>query len=287
MKRLVINADDFGLSSGINKGIVEAFCNKSLTSTSLMANMPGFEDAVHWAKEYQALSVGIHVNVLRGKPLSPPDKIRRLCRGEFFRGDMAVLLAQSCFQKQVLDEFERECRAQIERVQHAGIPVTHLDSEKHIHMIGPFFKIFSRLAREYGIRSVRCVNEIPYFSRSSYAIFNRQLYVAYYLSTQFAENRDVLRYNGLSSTDYFFGIVDTGRMVEKKYMQVLSCLKDGTTEIMCHPGHINNEWNVSPLLREKYYINGSREQELRALLCPQIKDAVNKYDISLIGYGDV
>ncbi len=290
MKKLIINADDFGLSRGINRGIIELFKKGALTSTSLLVNMPGFDDAVSLIKENQSLGAGIHINVIRGKPVSPVKKVGSLCESGFFRGSIFSLLGLPYTHKKGLDEFGRECRAQIEKAVSSGIHITHVDSEKHIHIIKPFFKILLKIAQEYGISKIRCINEIPYFSHHIFNFpyfFNKQLYTALYLSFCSIENKQLLDTHNFNSPDYFYGISATGNMTLENYTRVLSNLKKGTTEIMCHPGYIDNEWKSYPLNREKYYINSRRQKELSILLSPKIKELFKQHGISLMSYREL
>ncbi len=254
MKKLIINADDFGLSRSINRGIIELFKINALTSTSLLVNMQGFDDAVSLIKENQSLGVGIHINVVRGKPVSCVEKVRSLCGGDFFRGSIFSLLRLPYAHKKGLDEFARECRAQIEKALARGVQITHLDSEKHIHIIKPFFKVLLKIAQEYGISKIRCINEIPYLSHNIFNtpyFFNKQLYAALYLSFCSIQNKQLLDSYNFNSPDYFWGVSATGNMTLENHTWILSNLKEGATEIMCHPGYIDNEWQGYPLNREE------------------------------------
>ncbi len=143
MKRIIINADDFGLSKGINSGIIKAYQEGILTSASLIVNMPGFEDAVKLAKENLGLGVGIHINIIRGKPILHFDKVKSFTddRGYFLQNPLKVLMTM-CTRKLNLKELEMECRAQIEKGLQHGIAITHIDSEKHLHLLRPIFEIF-------------------------------------------------------------------------------------------------------------------------------------------------
>lgn len=290
MKKLILNADDFGLSRSINEGIIESFRRGPLTSTSLLVNMPGFDDALHLIRENQSLGTGIHINVFRGEPVSPARRIKSLCRGSFFRGSLPALLALAYIHKEGLDEFAIECRAQIEKALSHGIRITHLDSEKHIHIIKPFFKIFLKVAKEYGISKIRCINEIPYFPQEILHLrdaFNKQRYAALYLSFLSKENKKLLKDCDCYSPDYFYGISGTGRMTLSRCERILSNLKEGTTEIMFHPGYIDNEWKTYPLNREKYYINAKRDEELNVLLNPRIRELIKEHNILLTTYRDL
>ncbi len=155
-KLLVVNADDFGLSSGINAGIVEGYEKGVLTSASIMVNAPAFDEAVELAHAHQGLGIGVHLNVLRGKAVLPPTEIPSLvdANGRFLRNPIS--LCCGVLAKRVdLDQLSSEFSAQIERAFEAGLRLTHVNSEKHVHMYPPIFARVVKLAERYGIRAVR------------------------------------------------------------------------------------------------------------------------------------
>jgi hopanoid biosynthesis associated protein HpnK len=284
MKKVIINADDFGLSRSINQGIIELFRNGVLTSASLLVNMPGFKDAVGLIRDNPSLGVGLHINVMRGKPVSSRDQVRSLCQGDHFRGSLVRLWTLPYIHKGVLREFAVECRAQIEKALSHGIQITHLDSEKHIHIIKPFFKVLLKVGQEYGISKIRCINEIPYLRRD---LANKRSLTALYLSWRSMRNKRMLKAHQFHSPDHFYGVANTGRMNLADILEVLSNLKNGTTEIMCHPGYIDDEWQRDPLVRENYYINSARPEEISILLNTKIKGLLQQHDISLMSYKEL
>jgi predicted glycoside hydrolase/deacetylase ChbG (UPF0249 family) len=288
MKKLIINADDLGLSRSVNKGIIELFCKGVLTSSSLLVNMPGFDDAVSLIKSDRSLCVGVHINVVRGQPVSPVERVGSLCKGDSFRGSIPYLMALPYVYKQGLEEFATECRAQIEKALSKGVCITHLDSDKHIHIIRPFFKTLLKVAQEYGILKIRCINETPYlpsFLFNPSCFFNQQRYTALYLSYCSMENRKLLDAHNFHSPDHFFGVSATGHMTLEDYIRILSDLKEGTTEIMCHPGYVDDEWQNYPLNQDR--INIKRQKELSVLLDPRIKESIQQHGISLMNYREL
>lgn len=147
MKRLIINADDFGYSVGVNYGIIESYQRGVLTSTTLMPAMPGFEHAVGLAKENPGLGVGVHLTLTCGRPLLDGHKTLVLEDGSFPRKPYYLDERTSID----LDEVEREWAAQIERVLAAGIVPDHLDSHHHIHTYKGCEPVFYALARRYDL----------------------------------------------------------------------------------------------------------------------------------------
>ncbi len=286
MKKVIINADDFGLSKSINKGIIECYKRGILTSASLIVNAPGFEDAIDLIKRNLGLSTGIHINVIRGKAVLPADKVKYISQNGLFLGNMFRILKISYLHKRQLKELEMEFRAQIERALDSGINITHIDSEKHIHMIGPIFEIISRIAIEYGIPRIRYVKEAPIDPgnmHNLYYLFKKQFYKILLFNLVSIKKRSLGYKFPIKITDYFYGLYNSGSLTTEKYERIFMGIKNGTTEIMCHPGYIDEEWKKYPLSLEKFYLNQNRERELNALIDPKVKELVYKLGIKLVG----
>jgi hypothetical protein len=153
MKKLIINADDFGLTSGINRGVIRAHREGILTSTTLMAGGLAWQEAVELAADTPTLGVGVHLTLTALKPILPPEHVPSLVDGK------------GCFRKQfwrVLvwnkKEIKGEWRAQIQRLMEAGLRPTHLDSHHHIHLWPSLLTIACQLAQEFGIPAVRAIS---------------------------------------------------------------------------------------------------------------------------------
>src|SRR5262245_50980457 len=157
MKRLIVNADDFGLSEGINQAVMLGHRQGIITSATLLANGAGFATAVEMASTAGSLGVGVHLNLTEGAPVSAPSGIPSLVNT---RGLFTHTVEQLCWHSLVgslsLLEVERELRAQIEKVLAAGVAITHLDSHKHVHLTPAIGRIVLRLAIAYGIMGLRC-----------------------------------------------------------------------------------------------------------------------------------
>jgi predicted glycoside hydrolase/deacetylase ChbG (UPF0249 family) len=202
LKRLIINADDFGFTRDVNAGIVEAHRHGVLTSTTLMANGSAFEDAVRLARETPSLDIGCHLVLVQGPSLVSGRELP-----ETPGGVIAALLARR------LDVYG-ELRAQIQRILDAGLRPTHLDSHKHTHIVPAIFRQVVRLAEEF---------KIPYVRRLPFA--------RYYLGPR----------ANIRMTDHFLGYRLTGSLTEESFARGLTSLRDGTTEFMCHPGYLGPE----------------------------------------------
>jgi len=279
MKKIIINADDFGLVQGVNQGIIKAYQEGALTSATLMANMPGFDQAVEMAKANLGFGVGVHLNILRGQPLSTPHKVGSLLSRELrFIPSVSNLLQRIALKRISFDEVEREFRAQVEKVQRAGINPSHIDSEKHIHLIRPLFRIVLKLAKEYKINKVRFIQECCVSSRPG------QMIKSMFISLSSTSMKKKMVQEGIRFPDKFYGVCDSGRITSDKLQQALRRAKEGVTEIMVHPGFITQEMLELDNQIGPYYINKYREKELNALLDEKLLNLIKDLDIQLINF---
>jgi predicted glycoside hydrolase/deacetylase ChbG (UPF0249 family) len=279
MKKVIINADDFGLIRGVNEGIVKAHQEGILTSATLMANMPGFDHAVEMAGANPELGVGAHLNILRGQPLSPAQKVDSLLSRELrFIPSVANLLRRMALKRVSFDEIEREFRAQVEKVKGAGIDPSHIDSEKHIHLIRPLFRIVLKLAKEYKIDKIRFIQEYCISARPG------QMFKSMFISLSLTSMKKKMVQEGIRSPDNFYGVCDSGRITAAKIRRALQKAKEGVTEIMVHPGFITQEMIELEKQIGPYYINKYREKELDALLDEKLPEIIADMGIQLINF---
>jgi len=291
MKYVIINADDFGLSKGVNEGIIRAFREGVLTSATIMANMEGFDQAVTLWKENRGLGVGVHLNILRGRPLLGEEKVKTLCGNGYFLGSVGPLFKRLLTHRIDISEVEQEWRAQIQKVIKSGITVTHLDSEKHLHCIPSFFRVAIKLAKEFDIRWIRSISE-PMGGAKGMGkwipqLWNPQFFKAVLLNYFSSLMRSEISNNGLKTPGIFYGVLDSGNMVTKTYERMFSQVGEGITEIMCHPGYMARDDEGNFPGKGKYYINNSRQKELQALLHPSLKVQAEKHGIKFLHYGEL
>jgi len=290
MKRLIVNADDFGLTPGVNQAIINGHDGGLVSSASLLANGEAFASAVALASQVPRLGVGVHLNLTEGLSVSPPGVVPSLVnrQGRFARPPGALWRALVLGRVSAA-EVEKELRAQIEKVLAAGIAVTHLDSHKHVHALPRLGRMTLRLARAYGIPSVRRVAE--HWSALG-SLRRRFPYAQSPLFRQFLNSRILallslgwsrsFRRAGVASTEYFFGVTPTGFLDDQLLREILGHLPAGTSELMCHPGYVDEALQRTPtrLLEQ-------REMEYRALTQPGIKHWAEGMGIELIHYGDL
>ena len=286
MTALIVNADDFGLTPGVNRGIVELYRAGVVTSTSLMATAPATEDAIGLALRNPGLGVGCHVNFVEGLPASHAEEIPTLlgADGKTFRPSMADF-AQAVLRGKVNEaEIARETQAQIQRLQRAGIDVTHVDTHKHTHVFPLIARTVVHIARRCGVHAVRNPYEPRWSARLAPAsIVRRGALAMFQLSRKsfFAipemTGREVL------TTDGTLGITGTGIMTPAMMRQTLKAMPaEGLFEWCCHPGYRDAALDASPTT-----LRATREAEL-AMLLEVIPERLRSVEgLELIHYGNL
>ena len=275
LRRLIINADDFGLSAAVNRGILEAHAAGTVTSASLLANAPGFEDAVHRAEEAPGLGVGLHLNLTEGRPVAPPETIPSLCDATGRLHGLAGLVVRVLAGRVPGEEVAAECRAQIEQLRRAGIAITHLDGHHHAHVLPGVWGPALGAARAAGIRAVRVPLE-PLSSlvwRPAAALGEAGIAVSYRLASR--------KTPPLAHPDHFRGFALTGRRdFLPRLVDILDSLEPGVTELMVHPGYWDARvggWG-GPL-------TGERERELAALTSDAVRSRLERAGVQLMQFG--
>jgi chitin disaccharide deacetylase len=290
MKLLIVNADDFGLTRQVNQGVLDAHRGGILTSATLMANGGAFQAAVEMLPHAPYLGVGVHLNLTQGTPVSPAHAIPTLVdkRGRLYLSP-GRLWRGIVTRRVSLADIDTELRAQITKVRRAGISPTHLDGHKHVHVLPEISDVVTRLARDFGIGSVRCpLEETPQLSallpgppliRTSML---KQSLVARAVSYFARRLQPKLAQAGLLSAMNFYGIYQTGFLDSPGIQHILQTLPEGTSELMCHPGYSDAD-----LERTGTRLLGQREIEVRALTAVPVRKLLTARNIQLRNYGDL
>jgi predicted glycoside hydrolase/deacetylase ChbG (UPF0249 family) len=284
--RLIINADDFGLTPGINRAIAELHRAKVLTSATLMATGPAFEDAVAIARANPTLGVGCHIVLTDGVPALPPQSIPTLLGpdGKTFRPSFVDFIQALLRGKIREDEIEREALAQVQKLQRAGINITHLDSHKHTHLFPAVVRPLLRIAERCSIRAIRYPFEQSWSLALDHGNRIRRLQVKLLgrLKTYF-ERQPQIRDAHVLATDGTIGISATGNLYGKTLHEILHAMPaEGTFELCCHPGY-----NDSDLDRITTRLRTHRDIERNALLTEVAAIALHPNAPQLINYGDL
>jgi chitin disaccharide deacetylase len=284
--RLIINADDFGLTRGVNRAIAELHEAKALTSTTLMATGAAFDDAVSVALTHPTLGVGCHVVLTDGIPASPPRSIPTLLGpdGKTFRPSLLDFIQALLRGKISRDDIEREALAQIQKIQNAGIKVTHLDTHKHTHLFPAVTRPLLQLAERCSIGAIRQPFEQPWSLGLGHGGMVRRLQVhAVHLLQSGFENLSHIRNANILTTDGTIGISTTGNLYAKTLREILHALpSEGTFELCCHPGYNDKDLDqVTTRLRDH------REVERTTLLAEIPAMALQPNAPQLIHYGEL
>jgi predicted glycoside hydrolase/deacetylase ChbG (UPF0249 family) len=283
MKRLIVNADDFGLCGSVNRGILEAHQRGIVTSATILANAPGFEDAIALARQAPSLGVGVHLTLTWGRPVSRPQEVPSLVRGDgAFAFTAWHLPAAMAAGRITLGDVRKEWSAQVARLRQKGIVPTHFDSEKHVHLLPPLFRVAVALARDGGILALRAGAEPGLFRRL--APTNPQWYKAAVLALIGRGARRRAALAGLRVPDRLLGIMDGGRLDEERLKRLLTCVADGLTELISHPGHESAELRKAAGDRGGYSAP-ARAAEFRALTAPGLRRDLAARGVELVHYG--
>lgn len=260
-RRLIINADDFGLTRGVNQSAIELAMRGALTSTTLMATGSAFGDAVQAAQGASGLGVGCHVVLVDGSPAAPLEQIGSLLgRDGSFRPTLGKFVLDLMLGRIHERELEAEACAQIQRLQNAGIAVTHVDTHKHTHMFPAVLRPLLRAAAQCGIRAVRNPFEPDWaLVATPGAPLSRRLEVRILRSRHAAFQR-LVRQAGIATTDGAVGVLATGTLNAGTLRSLLHAMPDGVWELVCHPGY-----NDAELAAVRTRLRESRAVEYDAL----------------------
>ena len=283
MRRLIVNADDFGFTSGVNRAIIEAHTHGIVTSSTLMASGPAFAEAVQLTKAAPALSVGCHVVLIDGEPVLDPAKIPSLTDGKRFRDGLKSFAARALIGRMDRDEIAAEASAQIRKIQSAGVNVSHVDTHKHTHLFPQILKPLLRAAKECGVRTIRNPFGPRFPLRSGQLLKRPNLWTRYaevrVLGSFAAKFRNTVDREGFVTPDGTLGIEVTGVLDEKLFQALAASMPDGTWEFVCHPGYNDRELNAAPTR-----LKASREIELRVLTLPEARQLLGNQGIELMSY---
>jgi hopanoid biosynthesis associated protein HpnK len=260
--RLIVNADDFGLTAGVNRAILELHAAGLLTSATLMARAGASQEAIEIARAAPALGVGCHIVLVDGEPILPAGQIPSLTEqssGHFFPS-LSALLPRLFSGRVRPDQIEREARAQIEFLLDQGVRLTHIDTHKHTHMFPSVLRPVLRAARACGIRAIRNPFEPPWAVQATpRAAWLRTLQMGLLRMLQ-PSCRRMIAEEGFATTGGTLAVVGTGVLDATALRSVLRHIPEGTWELVTHPGY-----NDADLGRVRTRLRKSRDIEREAL----------------------
>jgi hopanoid biosynthesis associated protein HpnK len=280
-KRLIINADDFGISPQANEAVEYAHTKGVLTSATIMTNMPHFKDAVAIAKRLPRLGVGVHLNLFKSKPVSDDSRIECLLDSDGnFRYSPQKLAFLSMFSHKIRTAIRIEMTAQIYRLNDSGLHPTHLDSHKHIHFFPAIYPIVCSLAWRFKISAVRYCREPAALSAAPWPLATVEgKRRAKQLRKMAGFNR--LCDSGLNKTNVMLGLAHIGR-IDVSFFKAVSLYSTAqTAEVMTHPATSDDAADAGKLLKL------NRKAEFEALCDERTRKYLHETGIELIHYGDL
>jgi len=286
VRRLIFNADDFGITAGVNRSILEAHTRGVLTSATMMANAPATAPAEELARACPQMSVGCHIVLIDGTPLTDPMRLNSLVPpGQTnFAAGLATFASRALAGRLDREQIELEATAQIRKLQTAGLSLTHFDTHKHTHMFAAVLEGVLRAARACGIIAVRNPFEpvetlsatFHHTGGKKRALQTRLLRL---LQARFLE---LVKRAGLLTTDGTIGIAATGTLDAQLLKKLLAVLPEGTWEFVTHPGYSDNE-----LRSTGTRLLATREIELGLLTSLETRAQAEQAGIEIISYREL
>jgi hopanoid biosynthesis associated protein HpnK len=271
VRRLIVNADDFGRSHSINEAVIRAHREGVLTTASLMVNEPACVEAVALAKENPKLGVGLHLTLLQGHSALPPERIPGLVnsRGEFSNSPVGAGMSYF-FRRNLRKQLRAEIHAQFEKFRATGLPLDHVNGHLHLHLHPTIFKILMEDAEKLGIRHLRLTRDC--LARSRRMVNGRWFYRASHAAIYgwlSSRARGPLRQRGIKHAQITFGLLQDSRVDEEYILKLLPELPPGDSELYSHPS------------LDEF------KHEFDALISPRMMGLVKKLGIELIRYQDL
>lgn len=270
----IFNADDFGISKGVNAAIVKAHREGILNSASLMINQKYAADAVKLAKEMPELEIGLHVNLTNEYPAAPSRQIPLLVdgQGKLKNGFVNLFLLSFLKPRQLQQQAETEMRAQIAKYLATGLPLQHLDSHRHIHLIPPIFKAMRKLQKEFEVPRIRVMNEnifntLKYNKNKSWLLDGALI--------KYVLLRFLCWWNGYKNDVYFYTLLYTCKIAKEQFNGVKIPAGYKAVEIMIHPGMPEIDRQYMQDVWDDNILSPYRTVELETLLDKKVPEGID------------
>jgi chitin disaccharide deacetylase len=279
LRRLIINADDFGYTRGVNRAIAECAHAGVVTSATLMASGPAFDDAVALTKQ-SGMFVGCHALFVDGQPLAP--SLPTLAANGKFEPSISQLMQRALLSQIDPADVFAEAQAQFARLRSAGIEISHVDTHKHAHMFPAIYRPFLEAAKQAGIPAVRNPFEPPSMRWMGFPALWARGAQTTALRIFHSSFRKAVKEYGLKTTDGTVGIAATGLLDLNWLTRIVQGLPEGTWELVCHPGYADADLQAA-----NTRLQTSREAEQKALLSDEFKKMLRSERIELISYAEL
>lgn len=281
MKRLIVNADDFGLHAAINRGIIDGHASGCITSTSVMTGGEAFADAAARAAAHPELGVGVHLTLVGAKPVADPGRIPSLVDREgWFMPQYPQFLARYLRGGIRLEEIRQEFEAQIHKALAAGMTIGHLDSHQHLHVLPGVIDIVLDIASRLGIKALRIPAERATFL-GGYPFALARTISRSGLAALAGLARRKARRRGFAVPDHFFGMLAGGNLREEYLINIIDHLPEGTSEIMIHPGDDDDA------LGAQFGWGYHWHSELAAAKSAEVRRRITAGNIKLVTFGEL
>jgi hopanoid biosynthesis associated protein HpnK len=279
MRRLIVCADDFGRDIAINEAVEAAFRHGILSSASLMVGAAAADDAVERARRLPGLRVGLHLVLIDGRPVLPPEAIPGLVGADGRFGDDQIGAGLRYFLRPgVRRQLAAEIGAQFAAFRATGLALDHVNAHQHLHLHPTVARLIVEIGPSHGMRAVRLPSEPAQALRRA---FPGERYRAPAYRPVIAALRRRLRRAGLVSNDQVFGIAWSGAMVEERVLGLLPHLPPGVSELYFHPATRGTAALAAAMPGYRH------TEELAALLSPAVQRRIDELGIEPIGYGDL
>ena len=281
MKWLIVNADDFGLHSAVNHGIIEGYEKGCIRSTSFIAAGAAAEEAAALAQKHPGLGVGIHLTLVAEHPVLPPSEVPSLIwKNGRFLPDHVAFIRRYMTGGVRREELYAECEAQILRAKKMGFHLTHIDSHQHLHVLPGVVKVILALAKKYGFTKMRLPAE-PFLFTGGYPTSAGRYAAKCGLTSCARMAKNAIRNAGIVTPDSFFGMLAGGHLYTPHFLSILRALPNGVTEIMVHPGKDNR------ILDDIYHWAYHWEEELASVTSAEAMKMIEELQIRLISYEEL
>ena len=276
-KQLIVNADDYGRTEGVTRGIIQAHREGIVTSTTVMMNMPNIEDALRLADDYPDLGMGVHLVFTAWRPLLPPTVVPSLVDADgYFHSQEAILSNPGRIDT---DELKAELRTQIEHLRTFGREPDHLDCHHFIHIYPSFFAVYVELAEEYGLPVRLPFPSEEEWGEAAASVSRAQGLPPDLLQEIVRQDIGLVQARGVPHPDRFVQSFYGETLALENLLSILEGLPEGVSEMMTHPGLPDEQ-----LLVESTYAK-EREREVELLCHPQVKERIGELNIELVNFG--
>lgn len=278
MKRLIVSADDFGLTHSINEGILRAVKEGIVTNINLIPTGLVADDAISIIKYDRIEEIGVHLALTETRATTNPRLIASLADEDGLLPASRVEFVKKFMSGRIdISHIRRELNSQMDKAAHSGARITSLSTHEHLHMLPEIFEIVAGMARERGIRFIRMLKKEPILPPLSLKKIFRLSVVSYFTP----KTEKIFTRSGLRATDNFMGLLNSGDIEENTLLAMIANIREGTTELVTHPGFLD------PEVLDRYRFHMHCEEELYALTSPKVKKAIANRGIALSKYSSL